>query len=157
MTYEEYKHEIATKGYINVVSGRIKSKKPESTIEFHDLATETAEFTKNQQKAIKKANKAMNDAEIARRQSIYAKPGRYNDPTSYPKPEALKTDPNSAFRRKKTRERVSTTGRVVTTKELDDLVDTLQAKHDKTISDISKKAVGTKHWDSRREEWVDVD
>jgi hypothetical protein len=128
MTYEEYKREIKAKGYKEAVSGRIVSKKTESTVEFLDLATETDDFVQKQEKARKNAVKATNDDELARRTSIYS-------PAFYHKPEAAKADPNAAFKRKKHGERGPKGGRVVSIEELDDLVDAAEerVKKDKFV------------------------
>ena len=101
MNYDEYKSEIAAKGFNNVVTGRISSKKAEDTTKFFGNTTKTAKFTNNQTKAHKKGQEATNDAELARRNALYAKKGVYTGPTFYPKPTVSTSNPNLAFKRKK--------------------------------------------------------
>ena len=148
MTYEEYKREIATKGYDNVASGRIVSKKTESTVEFFDLEAETGKFMINQEKARKKAVKATNDAEIARRQGLYPKTERYGS-------EPTKADPNAAFKRKRSRQGRFFTRPALETKDIDNILEELRMK-DNPINAPSKK-VETKVWNPETEQWEDED
>jgi len=116
MTYEEYKREIATKGANEVITGRIKSKKANKTVSEAEFRAEKAEIAK-------KELKATNDAEIARRTSLYGEKGKYNGPTFQHNTTPIKTDPNAAFKRKKYGDRAPRTGRVVTSEDLDNLID----------------------------------
>jgi len=79
------------------IKARKKSKKPLSASEFLDLATETADFTKNQEKARKNALKVLNDTELARRSHLYP-PKKTTDPVP---------NPNVAFRRKRAQKKVN--------------------------------------------------
>jgi len=88
---------FAAKMHERALKGSIVSKKTESTVKFFDLEAENAKFAKDQEKSRKNAFKRVNDAELARRNTLYPTPAYLESPVSTP-------NPNTAFRHKKIKE-----------------------------------------------------
>lgn len=98
MNYDTWKKEqLATKMHKKTVTGRISSKKPNNVVSETEFRAEKAELAKNQQKTRKKALKATNDAELARRNKFFGSD----------KPTDSTPNPNAAFRSKKLSYRIA--------------------------------------------------
>jgi len=97
MTYEEYKRELKAKSIRKREVMKISNKKLMSPSEYADFATKRAKNVQNAEKTAEIGQKLREKAERDY-QKHYGKPK--NGPVSVP-------NPNSAFRRKKGKERVS--------------------------------------------------
>lgn len=127
-TYGDYIHDLRAKKQEQFANARSNSEKTKSSVKFVDLATETDEFVKSQEKARKNVEKPPRDVEIGtcRGYNGLIPPPKFYAGGQVPalkrirsdggpshlsetkKPETATPNPNSAFRRKKHGERGST-------------------------------------------------
>lgn len=153
MDYEEWKRDLDAKRLNRPETGRIKSKNMTDWFKEADKTAETANYANYQQKARKKADKGhemtkkdMNNAELARREGLYA-----------PK-DAV--DPNAAFRRKKSRSRFFGNDKVAPEHNIDSIVDSIRKKDTEALKEAieeHKKMILTPWPEDQTEEDLDTD
>ena len=121
MTFEEYKRQFPTNGYHSTVTGRIKSKKPTSAVEFIENSAKSAKIAVNQVKTAKWDSKEskfgkykttdehLDDIrDTGSRERMAARRRAHTDSAS---------DPNAAFRRMKKAESYGSVDSNISNKE----------------------------------------
>ena len=146
-TYQQYMREKDTESRKEALKHRSENKKAKDTTKFFDLDTEITNLAKDQIKARKKASKATNDAELARRSALY----------SPKKATATTPNPNTAFKRKRSRQGRFFSRPAAETKEIDSILDGLRMR-DTPInapSNVPKSMTWnpkTEHWEPEHED-----